>query len=319
MWFQRKTKNRRLGREGVLDVKVRSSPARRARARGAAIALGVAFVCVFGAYLLWRTGEGILNLLVYDNKAFALHELDIQTDGVIALDQLRRWAAVRPEDNLLALDLARVKRDLELVPLIESVSVERVLPHTLRVRIVEREPIAQINVPRQASTGGVELAVFHLDPEGCVMVPLDPRQRAAPLNQPNDQLPLLCGITPQELKPGRRLEAPEVKAALQLIVCFEHSPMVGFADLKRIDVSAPDTLIVTTGQGGEITFGLTDLDQQLRRWREIVDLGQKLGKAVATLDLAISNNVPARWLEASAVPAVPPKLPKPLRYKKNHV
>src|SRR5262249_1929278 len=179
-----------------------------------------------------RTGEGILNLLVYDNKAFALHELDIQTDGVIALDQLRRWAAVRPDENLLALDLARVKRDLELVPLIDSVSVERVLPHRLRIRIIEREAIAQITFPRQASTGGVELAVFHLDPEGCVMVPLDPRQQTAPLNQPSDQLPLLTGVKTQELKPGRRVEAPEVQAALQLVVCFVRSPMVGFADLK---------------------------------------------------------------------------------------
>ena len=53
-------------------------------------------------------------------------KFDVQTDGVIAPDQLRRWARVKPGENLFALDLARVKRDLELVPLIESVSVERV-------------------------------------------------------------------------------------------------------------------------------------------------------------------------------------------------
>ena len=72
----------------------------------------------------------------------------MQTDGVISVDQLRRWAGVKPEENLLALDLARVKRDLEMVPLVQSVSVERILPRTLRIRITEREPIAQVNVPR---------------------------------------------------------------------------------------------------------------------------------------------------------------------------
>ena len=54
-------------------------------------------------------------------------------------DQLRRWAGVKPGENLFALDLARVKRDLEMVPLIDSVSVERVLPRTLRIRVTERE------------------------------------------------------------------------------------------------------------------------------------------------------------------------------------
>src|SRR5436309_1584026 len=176
MWFRRKPRNRRLEREQVLEVKLQSGAARATRRRLLAIALGVSFATVFGAYLLWRSGEWALDRLVYENKAFAIQDLDIQTDGVIALSQLRRWAGVKPEQNLLALDLGRVKRDLELVPLIQSVSVERLLPHTLRVRVAEREPIAQIVVPRSRAGGGVELGVYLLDGEGWVMVPLDPRQ-----------------------------------------------------------------------------------------------------------------------------------------------
>jgi hypothetical protein len=319
MWFKAKPKNRRLAREYVLDVKVRSNKARRARARTTAIAFGVALAFLFGVFLLWRAGEWGLNLLVYENKAFAMRELDLQTDGIIALDQLRRWTPAKPGENLLALDLARIKRDLEMVPLIQSVSVERILPHTLRIRIVEREPIAQINFPKPGSNSALEFSVFYLDPEGYVMVPLDARQRSTSLNQPDEQLPIISGIKPHEVRPGRRLESRQVRAALQLLVSFEHSPMVGFADFRRLDVSGADVLVATTGQGGEITFALTDLEQQLRRWREIVDSGQKIGKAIASLDLAIPNNIPARWLEASAVPPVPPKMPKLLRNKKKHV
>ena len=60
---------------------------------------------------------------------------DLQTDGVISTEQLRRWANVRLGDSLFALDLARVKRDLEFVPLVSFVSVERLLPTTLRIRV----------------------------------------------------------------------------------------------------------------------------------------------------------------------------------------
>jgi len=73
-----------------------------------------------------------------------------------------------------------------MVPLIDSVSVERVLPRTLRVRVTEREAVAQVNVPRANGRGGVEVAVFHFDPESFVMVPLDPRQRTTPLAQPDE-------------------------------------------------------------------------------------------------------------------------------------
>jgi cell division septal protein FtsQ len=317
VFWKRKAKNRRSGREYVLDVKLRSSQVRAARTRKFVIAGVAILTLVFTACILWRIGGWAMDRLVYENQAFSIGEIDLQTDGVIAIEQLRSWASVRRGQNLLALDLARVKRNLELVPFIQSVSVERILPHTLRVRVCEREPVAQILLSRTRIGGGIEQATFHLDSDGWVMVPLDPRQRAVPQSQPPEQLPLISGI--REAHVGHAVELPQAKAALQLISAFDHSPMAGVTELKKIDVSAVEVLVTTTGQGGEITFGLTDFDQQLRRWQAIYDMGQKMGKAVSTLDLAVSNNVPATWIEASVVPPLPPKAPKILRNKKKHV
>lgn len=318
MWFKQKLKNRRLGREYVLDVKVRSSKVRAARNRLAVFVLAVVFATAVGGYTLWRASRWALDRLVYENPAFALAQIDVQTDGVIALEQLRRWAGVRPGLNLLGLDLARVKRDLELVPLIESVSVERVLPHTLRIRVCEREPIAQINYYAPSADRSASPAIYQLDPGGWVMLPIEPQQRAVPA-QPTDPLPLISGVDPRALQPGRRINAPQVAAALQLVACFENCPMAGLTELKRIDVSAPEVLVATTGQGSEITFGLAELERQLRRWQDIFVVGQRQGKVLATLDLAIANNIPARWVDASAVPPDNPKPFKHPRPRKIHV
>jgi len=317
MFWNRKSKNRRLGREYVLDVKLRSSQVRAARTRKFVIVGAVVLTIAMSAFLLWRIGGWTMDKLVYENQAFSLGEIDLQTDGVIATEQLRRWAGVKNSQNLLALDLARVSRNLELVPFIQSVSVERILPHTLRIRVCEREPVAQIMVSRRRIPGGIEQVVYYLDCDGWVMVPLDPRQRAIPQGQTPEQLPLISGI--KEAQVGHPVELPQAKAALQLINTFDRSPMAGVTELKKIDVSSAEVLVVTTGQGGEVTFGLTDFEQQLRRWREIYEKGQKLGKAVATLDLAVSNNIPATWIEASVVPPLPPKAPKILRNKRKHV
>ena len=320
MWFRGKQVNRRMGRVYVLDVKVRSDQVCQARLRWGTLALSTLLGTGFGIYVLWRAGDWALDQMVYKNPAFAIREIEVQTDGVIAEAQLRQWANVKSGENLLALDLMRVKRDLERIPFIATVSVERLLPKTLRVRVTEREAVAQVNVPQPRSGGGAEVRVFHLDSEGFVMPAMDPRLRLAAPGSTNDFLPVLTGLNPTSWQLGRRVDSPPVAAGLRLIAEFACSPMAGLVDLRRIDVSGTEVLIVTTGQGSEVTFGLKDLARQLRRWRGIHDEGQRMNRRLASLDLAVPNNIPARWLDAYATPAPAPKLPKPLRSKnKIHV
>jgi cell division septal protein FtsQ len=316
--LKRKQKNRRLNRMHLLDVKLRSDRVRQSRVRLAAISFGVLFATLFGCFLAWRGGEWVLNRLVYENRAFAIREIQVQSDGVIAAEQLRRWANIKPGANLFALDLARVKRDLEMVPLLASVSVMRIPPKTLRILVTEREPVARVDVFRPGADGARVPGVYQVDAEGFVMLPVGPYQRTSRLTPADDSLPVLLGVKSGELQLGRRLNSPQTTAALRLISEFAYSPMAGLVDLRSIDVTALDVLVVTTAQESEVTFGLDNLDRQLRRWREIHDLGRRLNRNVASIDLAVSNNVPVRWLEATVTPP-PAKAPKTSRPRKRHV
>jgi cell division protein FtsQ len=319
MFFRKKAQNRRLGREYVLDVKLRSSQTRATRARLMAISAGVLFGLAIVVYGVCFLGGWALDRLAYRNPAFGLQQIDLQTDGVISLEQLRRWAGVKPGDNLLAMDLATVKRNLETNPFIQKASVERILPRTLCIRVSEREPVAQVIVQRQRPSGDTQQVTYQLDAQGCVMLPLEPQQRSVPINPAAEQLPIITGIKTSDLQPGRSLDSVQTHAALNLVQAFDRSQMGGFIDLKKVDASSPEVLVATTGQGSEITFGLNDMDQQLRRWHDIYEMGQRMSKAIANIDLAVSNNIPARWVEASTVPPTPPKLPKPWRTRKKHV
>ena len=308
MWFKRKQKNRRLSRGHVLDVKLRSEQVRATRIRLALVTVSVPAVTIFGLYLLWRAGDWALDKFVYENAEFAIQRVEVQTDGVIAPDQLRSWSGVKPGANLIALDLASVKHNLEFWPVIDSVSVERVLPRTLKIRVTERKPIAQVNMTRVDGVNGVVFSVFQLDAAGVVMRPLDPRLWDVPVAQMKDGgLPVIKRMDPAQLQPGHHVTLPEARAALQLISAFGRSPMAGLVDLRSIDVSAPGVVVVMTGQGGQITFGLQNVEQQLRRWRVTYDLGRRNNKAIASADFAVANNVPVRWMEMNAAPVVAPK------------
>jgi cell division septal protein FtsQ len=320
MWFKREQKNRRLRRGHLLDVKVRSDQVRAQRTRLALVLLMVPAGTLLGLYLLWRTGEWALNKFVYENSTFAIQSIEVQTDGVIAPEQLRRLTNVKLGANLIALDLATVKRSLELEPTIGEVSVERILPRTLKVRVTERIPVAQVNIPTTGAAGEIAASVFQLDANGFVMKPLDPRLRVIPLSQMSAQLPVLTGLNFFQLQPGHRVESAQAQGALQLIGAFAHSPMAGLVDLRSVDVSQPGVVVATTGQGGEITFGLENLEQQLARWRKIYDWGMSQNKMIASLDLAVANNVPVRWTENNLIPAVPKNSnPKPAINRRRNV
>src|SRR5216117_1760565 len=303
MWRKRIRKNRRLDRGHVLDVKLRTREVRAARLRLATTAAGLALATVGGLYLLWRAGDWALDQFVFKNDAFAIRELDIRTDGSIPIDQLSRWAGVKPGDNLLALDLNRVKCDLELSPLIDSVAVERVLPRALKISVVEREPIAQVKLLQFQPGGIVRLISYWLDESGHVIESM-PVRADAPAQCP-DALPVLAGVNPVELNPGRAVTAPKVSAALRLVAAFDKSPVAGLVDLKSVDVSGTEVLQLMTGQGTRVTFALDRLEEQLRYWRLVHDHGQKIGKLIRTLDLSVTNNAPVLWLEAGAAPTAP--------------
>jgi hypothetical protein len=318
MFFNRKAKNRRFERKHVLQVKLRSSQRRQLRLRRVVMLLAVPGFLVFGAYAAWKGGDALLSRLVYENPAFAIHQIDTQTDGVLSLEQIRRWAGVKLDENLLALDLSRVRRDLEAIPTIKSAAIERVLPHTLRIRISEREPIAQFVFPAPRSTNLWEKAVYLLAADGMVMLPLEPHQKAVP-NAAPDTLPSFIGVPANDLRPGRRVESPQTIAALNLVEVFSRSAMPGLVDVKQIDLSVPNVLKVSTAQQSDLLFGFNDMEAQMRRWRVVHEYGQRSGKYVAWMDLSVANNVPARWLDPS-LPAPPaPKPLKALRSKKKHV
>ncbi len=299
MFFRASKQNRRISRPSVLEVRSRSKPLRQRRQRlvllafmTAITALGIGLAASYG----WTWGRQ----KVLDAGLFALTSIEIITDGKsITPDQVRQWAGIREGMNLLNVDLSRVRRDLELVPQIKSVAVERILPHLLRLRIMERQPVAQVQALSVQGNAGFAPATFYLDAEGVVMPPLAPSQFSSNSAMTPETLPVVRGVARRDLYPGKALAGESISAALLLLTSLDHSDMSGRTAIASIDVSGPRVLRVTTQDNTEIVLASTRLDEQLRRWRLVHDAGQRLGKTVARLDLSITNNCPLRWAETN--------------------
>src|SRR6476469_4614805 len=112
MWGR--SKKKKFERQWLLDVRSRSGLLKAVRLRMAVSALAISAGIVLVLFVSWKGGEYLLERYVYTNPSFAIERIDLQTDGIIPTEQIRVWANVKVGQNLLSLDLARIKRDLEL-------------------------------------------------------------------------------------------------------------------------------------------------------------------------------------------------------------
>ncbi len=280
-------------RYALLNVDLPVEKLRQQKIRWAMRAAG--WIFGFAAVFLgvWYGVSWVMKAGFSQNEYFNVKRIEIHTDGMVDTQRIRSWARVQEGENLFSLDLQRVKRDLQIVPIINEVAVERVLPHTLRLRVKERKPLAGIILYRQDQRGELNRIVYWVG-DGGILIPSNSEANAG-FKTPAKWLPLITGLNQADLMPGRPIQSHQLTSALSLIDRFDLSPMAGLAHLRQIDVSRRETLEVITWQGARITLSLNGLDRQLNRWRKIYDLSRERKSTISSADLSIKNNLPVKW------------------------
>lgn len=283
---------------------MRSRDARRSRLRALTTAVALVGGTAVGALAVWRVYQWGIDRFIYQNDAFAIRRVEIRQSGRLKPETIQRWVGIQPGQNLLALDLGRVRHDLELNPWIERADAETHRPDCLRLAVWERQPAARIVIWRLHPETGQAWAVTNLvDGQAQVLPPLPREWVRSDEDLDFSDLPRLTGLDPTQVIPGQCLSHPQVPAALELIRAYRASSVYAQVDLDEIDVSQPGVLIGTSRQGAHLTFGLVDHALQMRRWRSIHDYLRSQGRELETLDLSVTNNLPARLRRAEADPS----------------
>src|ERR1041385_7463557 len=112
--LKRNRNARKKQKREELSVKTRGGELRARRVRFVATLFGFSMSLFLLVLLGWKGVDFVMREAVYTNPRLAITQIDIETDGVLSPEKIREWARVKEGDNLLAIDLARIKRDLEL-------------------------------------------------------------------------------------------------------------------------------------------------------------------------------------------------------------
>jgi cell division protein FtsQ len=101
-------------------------------------------VAALAAVDLFDHGSRLRDLALAGTGRLGLTIQDIEVEGrsVTPRDEILSAIGAGRGTPILGVDPARVKRDLESLPWIRTASVERKLPDTLYIRLIERQPLA---------------------------------------------------------------------------------------------------------------------------------------------------------------------------------
>jgi cell division protein FtsQ len=204
----------------------------------------------------------------------------IQVEGAVSLrpDAVRSLAGIEPSTNVFHLQTDDVTASLLSDPWIASASVDRDLPDTIVLSIVEREPVATIDAMGEASilasdgtvlpaSAATTSAVDALPKVRASLGVPDPTQRAAAAallgaldpvvaqrvsdvsvgQDLQTSLTLRDGVTVDAGMPG---EEAQKAAALRAVL---HWATSGGHPLSSIDVSAPAAPSATLANGSTLT------------------------------------------------------------------
>ena len=286
--------HRRGGRGGprhVLEASVESR--REARLRRAA-RLRCLFAAVAVGFTILAAGAGgraVVQRCLYENAELRLTRLDVITDGVLTRQRILHHAGVSEGGNLLSVNLRSVRENLMQIPQVKSVAVTRRLPGFLEIRLAERFACAWLSckslgiLPHSTRDG------YLLDEKG---VPFACRA----LVEEYLGLPVIHVDELPDLVPGSPLTSRQVQASLRLLLLSRQSLFDKGLEILAIHAPNSYSLVAKYNNGAIVTFGLSNLNEQLSNLRSAIQHAAETDRAIASINLLLNRNIPVVYADA---------------------
>lgn len=288
MWFGRQKAGgkERGGTGNASTFRSRDRRSGRAAPLPKAAWIPLASLAVLGLLSLavWKTGKW----LFWGNPAYTIRRLVVHVDGqVITPDHVRDYTGLREGTNLFAVNLGRVQTDfLRRTYIAKSIVIQRRLPDTVIVNVVERVPVARLG---RAGTQGV-------DREGYVF----------PLRVGTREYAVITGFAEGNLRNGARVDQQTQNAIEALDTC-NRIKAGDHVKIASVDVGSKEHLDIYlvggervrlswSGMGQPLTpEGRQTLEKKVTHLASILRASEERGRRVVNLDLTYGDQyVPAQ-------------------------
>jgi len=211
---------------------------------------------------------------VTTSPRFAVAAVEVQGASRVPVARILAAAAIPPRANLWTLDGSAVAARVAALPEIRRADVVRDLPNRVTILVEERRPFTLVHAAR----------LHWMDEDGHVLG--EERRAVAP------GVPVISGLTEEELASMRTAPGPKARAAVALIRALLRSGGALAAEISEIDMSRPEGPVLYTVDGVEVRLGAEEWDERLARLEGV--LAQVATQDVSGVDLRFKDQVVLR-------------------------
>ncbi len=193
-------------------------------------------IVVIAASILVAWG---LRRYLHKSPRFAIAQVTVQGNRRLGPQAVVKQAGLATGDNVFDVDEDRCRAALQHNPWIESAKVQKELPDTVRITIVEREPRLLANIDDR---------LLLADGHGVLFKETEP-------GDPTD-LPIVTGIKPADVVRDRDGVTLRMRRVLDLLADLEAEQIPERLPIQEVHIGGDGDLTVFAGTDGvALTFG----------------------------------------------------------------
>ena len=231
--------------------------------------------------------------------AWTVGEFEYHTNGGIPARIAATTAGLRPDTNLMDVDVGAVRESLEQLPRVKSVKIERRLPDKLSITLDERIPVAWLTSARQGlrrARGGLMI-----DAEGIAFM-------CDEVLTAYDSLPSIDEPGLPQIRVGQRITHLPLRNAHKLLADLNGRTWPVPMRIAKINIRNEWTLEAESESGASFTFHPDETSRQIALLDYILKVSMDRGRLVHTANLQMQRNIPVTFFDQVPQPS-PATLP----------
>ncbi len=284
--------SRKTGGNHVLDVRIRTSTARRRRQETLSRWVVTLFLVVtLGAGAIFGV-HAALDRFFFSNADYTLHRITFDLDDVLTREEALQATGLREGINIFSVDLGKVESLFRAMPQVQDVRIKRELPDHLAITLTAREPVVWVAAEGETGDPSASEKSLLADASGFLMRP----RHILPEYY---TLPVIYGVKSDNIRDGESLSNEDLRLALELVATVARHPE-SLLRIRTMDISRGYSIEVVNDANARIIFAAGDFEKQLARLDQLLAHCSETGRTLESVNLMVKRNTPVTFVAAVA-------------------